>query len=121
MTEHRVIQFAYIATIFLQFFHCLETVKETAAFVSNESRKPEALRRSKHEGMHILSKTLGNTSSKTRHSSRIRIPNSRFGYLLPGFLEQSGNGKNDNTESSDGSKEYSIFQDLYVNASALHL
>uniref|UniRef100_A0A8R1XLC0 Uncharacterized protein n=1 Tax=Onchocerca volvulus TaxID=6282 RepID=A0A8R1XLC0_ONCVO len=70
----------------------LKTVKKTAAFTSNESKKVKALRNSKNERKHILSKPLNNLLSKNRHSSRIRVPNSRFDYLLPGFLEQSGNG-----------------------------
>ncbi|VDK72614.1 unnamed protein product [Onchocerca ochengi] len=70
----------------------LKTVKKTAAFTSNESKKVKALRNSKNERKQILSKPLNNLLSKNRHSSRIRVPNSRFDYLLPGFLEQSGNG-----------------------------
>ncbi|VIO92859.1 conserved hypothetical protein [Brugia malayi] len=71
-----------------------ETLEETAACPSNQSRKLGASQDSKNEKVHASRKTLDNTSLKTRHSSRIRIPNSRFSYLLPGFLEQaSGNRK----------------------------
>ncbi|MCP9261508.1 BMA-NST-1, isoform e [Dirofilaria immitis] len=70
-----------------------ETVEETSAFGLNKSKKAEVSRNSKNERNHILNKALDNMSSKSRHSSRIRIPNSRFDYLLPGFVEQSGNGK----------------------------
>ncbi|VDO38520.1 unnamed protein product [Onchocerca flexuosa] len=84
----------------------LKTVKKTAAFTSNESKKAKVLRNSKNEKKHILSKPLNNVLSKNRHSSRIRIPNSRFDYLLPGFLEQSGNGKRrDNMEKSSRNRE----------------
>uniref|UniRef100_A0A1I8EUK4 Guanine nucleotide-binding protein-like 3 homolog n=1 Tax=Wuchereria bancrofti TaxID=6293 RepID=A0A1I8EUK4_WUCBA len=60
-----------------------ETLEETAAFPSNESRKLGAPRDSKNEKIHASRKTSDNTSLKIRHSSRTRIPNSRFGYLLP--------------------------------------
>lgn len=99
----------------LQYFPFLETVKKTAAFTSNESKKVKALRNSKNERKHILSKPLNNLLSKNRHSSRIRVPNSRFDYLLPGFLEQSGNGsgsgkRRDNMEKNRRSKKCVYFR-----------
>ncbi|EJW83744.1 hypothetical protein WUBG_05346 [Wuchereria bancrofti] len=83
-----------------------ETLEETAAFPSNESRKLGAPRDSKNEKIHASRKTSDNTSLKIRHSSRTRIPNSRFGYLLPGFLGQSsGNRKErDSMERNDNRK-----------------
>ncbi|EFO27574.1 hypothetical protein LOAG_00910 [Loa loa] len=58
-------------------------LEETTALTLSESRKPEIPRDSKNERMPISSKTLSSTASRIRHSSRIRIPNLRFGYLLP--------------------------------------
>ncbi|CAG9534948.1 unnamed protein product [Cercopithifilaria johnstoni] len=82
---------------------------ETVAFVLNESRKLEAPRSSKNESMHILSKALDSTSSRTRHSSRTRVPNSRFGYLLPGFLGQPGNEKRrDNKKTNNENRKVDI-------------
>ncbi|VDK72685.1 unnamed protein product [Litomosoides sigmodontis] len=82
----------------------------SVTFALNESRKAEPLQSPKNETMHILSKPVNDRSSKIRHSSRIRVPNSRFGYLLPGFSEQSGNGKrNNNVETvSDANRNTNI-------------
>lgn len=102
----------------MQFFLFLETVIDTVPFASNELRMSEAPRNSRNKRTDVLNKALDNTSSEIRHSSRIRIPNSRFGYLLPGFLEQSGNGKRrNNMKTSNGSKKYNVFQDFNVNTS----
>lgn len=105
-----VVQFACVYDDSSQFLPFIETV----AYALNESRKAEPLQSLKNEGMHILSKSLNNASSKVRHSARIRVPNSRFGYLLPGFSEQSGSKKRNNMKTSGASKQYNVFQDFYV-------
>uniref|UniRef100_A0A915Q7F0 CP-type G domain-containing protein n=1 Tax=Setaria digitata TaxID=48799 RepID=A0A915Q7F0_9BILA len=67
----------------------LETKRSLRNISDEKPEKSEVAESPKNERVQVLSRNLLTTSSKIRHSSRHRIPNPRFGYLLPGFTEDA--------------------------------